>query len=46
MSLDGVVERPRCQLEVFGGRMDVYTAGCDALGAAVRGRHLTGFDTY
>jgi len=46
VSLNGVVERPRCQLGVFGGRMDVYTAGCGALGAAVRGRHLTGFDTY
>jgi len=46
VSLNGVVERPRCRLGVFGGRMDVYIPCTGALGAAVRGRDLTGFDTY
>jgi len=44
--LNGVVERPQYRPGVFGGRMDVYTVQYGALGVAVCGWHLAGFDTY
>ena len=44
--LNGVVERPQYRPGVFGSRMDVCTVQYGALGVAVRGWHLAGFDTY